>query len=492
MAASSTSLLASHARRAALTARWSIRAASTRSTTTTAASGCAGNGASRATRSTRACPRRSTISAFAYEDGDVAAPALRGRAALRGCAAQLFFTYRGAFFWRMQAGMGDVVFAPLYEVLQAARRALRVLPSPAQRRARDGATAGEHATSRRSSSTCRRACTAAASTSRSSTCDGLPCWPSAGLRRSSRRRAPARARARDFESHWEQRRAGDADASRSGATSTSSCSASGVGALPHVCARAGRARRRAGATMVDAREDGADAGVPVWLRRAWASSAGTHAPVNLSGLRRAVRHLGRHEPPVRRGTWRDAARPIAYFCSVLPDAGGRDAATPSVLPRSASEVRRNADPFLDRDVGHLWPGAVRATGGFRWELLVAPTPATRGAQRERARFDTSSGPRTSTRATATCCRCPGSIAYRISPLDMTLRQPDHRRRLDRRGFNAGCVEAAVMSGRLAATRFRSSRRWRSSSATTIPEHRHVADHERIARRRTHRRTGTVD
>ena len=33
-------------------------------------------------------------------------------------AARLFFTYRGAIFWKMQAGMGDVVFAPLYEVLR--------------------------------------------------------------------------------------------------------------------------------------------------------------------------------------------------------------------------------------------------------------------------------------------------------------------------------------------------------------------------------------
>ena len=35
----------------------------------------------------------------------------------------MFFTYRGAFFWRMNAGMGDVVFAPLYQVLK--RRGVR-------------------------------------------------------------------------------------------------------------------------------------------------------------------------------------------------------------------------------------------------------------------------------------------------------------------------------------------------------------------------------
>ena len=29
-----------------------------------------------------------------------------------------FFTYRGAFFWKMQAGMGDTIFGPMYEVLR--------------------------------------------------------------------------------------------------------------------------------------------------------------------------------------------------------------------------------------------------------------------------------------------------------------------------------------------------------------------------------------
>ncbi|HEY1534627.1 MAG TPA: NAD(P)-binding protein, partial [Polyangiaceae bacterium] len=54
--------------------------------------------------------------AFAYEDGDLARPGIAAGQALRG-AVRAFFTYRGAFFWKMQAGMGDVVFAPFYEVL---------------------------------------------------------------------------------------------------------------------------------------------------------------------------------------------------------------------------------------------------------------------------------------------------------------------------------------------------------------------------------------
>src|SRR5690606_3707338 len=60
--------------------------------------------------------------AFAYENGDPARPRLAAAAALRG-AMRMFFTYRGSLFWRMSAGMGDIVFAPLYEVLK--RRGVR-------------------------------------------------------------------------------------------------------------------------------------------------------------------------------------------------------------------------------------------------------------------------------------------------------------------------------------------------------------------------------
>lgn len=58
---------------------------------------------------------------FAYRDGDVERPALAAGVALRG-ALRMFLGYRGAMFWRMRSGMGDTVFAPLYKVLKDAPR----------------------------------------------------------------------------------------------------------------------------------------------------------------------------------------------------------------------------------------------------------------------------------------------------------------------------------------------------------------------------------
>jgi uncharacterized protein with NAD-binding domain and iron-sulfur cluster len=55
---------------------------------------------------------------FGYEKGMGSRPSLEAGTAVNGIL-RLFFTFKGALFWEMQAGMGDVVFAPTYEVLKA-------------------------------------------------------------------------------------------------------------------------------------------------------------------------------------------------------------------------------------------------------------------------------------------------------------------------------------------------------------------------------------
>ena len=54
---------------------------------------------------------------FAYVGGNLDRPRLAAGVAIRG-GFRMFFTYRGAAFWRMCSGMGDAVFAPLYAVLE--------------------------------------------------------------------------------------------------------------------------------------------------------------------------------------------------------------------------------------------------------------------------------------------------------------------------------------------------------------------------------------
>lgn len=55
-------------------------------------------------------------SIFAFKDGSYELPNLAAGAGLRGLL-RLSGTYKEAFAWKMQAGMGDTIFAPFYEVL---------------------------------------------------------------------------------------------------------------------------------------------------------------------------------------------------------------------------------------------------------------------------------------------------------------------------------------------------------------------------------------
>ncbi|MBD2596763.1 NAD(P)-binding protein [Nostoc spongiaeforme FACHB-130] len=54
---------------------------------------------------------------FSYENGNVERPNLAAGIGLR-FFLRMLLAYKGAFFWKMQAGMGDTIFAPLYEVLR--------------------------------------------------------------------------------------------------------------------------------------------------------------------------------------------------------------------------------------------------------------------------------------------------------------------------------------------------------------------------------------
>ena len=55
---------------------------------------------------------------FGYEDADPARPRFSAGLGLQ-LATKMLMGYRGALFWKMQAGMGEVVFAPLFQLLRA-------------------------------------------------------------------------------------------------------------------------------------------------------------------------------------------------------------------------------------------------------------------------------------------------------------------------------------------------------------------------------------
>ena len=305
-----------------------------------------------------------------YEDGDLNRPRLSAGQGVRG-SLRTFFGYRGAFMWRMRAGMGDVVFAPLYEALRrgvgfeffhrltnvglpparpegsAAQDWVQSLTFDVQARTRDGAAYAPLVD-----------------------VAGRPCWPSqpdfAQLQDGER----LAAEGCNFESHWDRRRAGeltlevtkDFDLVVLGV---------GLGVIPHICpeilARDERWRR-----MTQEVKTIASQAFQVWLTEDL-ESLGWPGPAYITGAFAKpfdtwcdMAHVVPEE------AWAVRPKTSVYFCAVLPDPpqppGDDDVGYPA---RRAEEVRENAVDFLAGPIQEAWPQAFGADGQFRWDILAA-------------------------------------------------------------------------------------------------------------------------
>jgi uncharacterized protein with NAD-binding domain and iron-sulfur cluster len=388
---------------------------------------------------------------FSYEDGDSAKPKIAAGQALRSMV-RAFFTYRGSFFWRMQAGMGDVVFAPFYEVLR--RRGVRFeffhrlenvrLVDPS--RLRDGESPHVDALELDVQAEVR-----GGEYQPLVDVGGLPCWPSAPDYRQLVDGERLAGEGWSFESHWDRRKVGTKTL-RVGVDFDLVVLGVGLGAVPYVC-REIVARDPRWRAMVDHVKTVATQAFQVWMRADMEELGWTAPAITLSGFVEPfdtwadMRHL------IARERWDEPPRALAYFCNVLPDAAAPESRLPDDYPALQREqVRRNAIDFLNRHIVHLWPKALRRVGEFRWDVLAAP-PASehaRGATADETRFASQFWTANVNPSDRYALTLPGSSAYRISPLDRTYDNLTIAGDWTACGFNAGCVEAAVMSGMLAA------------------------------------------
>lgn len=390
--------------------------------------------------------------ALAYEDGDPERPAIAAGTALRG-TLRFFFSYRGSPLWKMRAGMGDVVFAPFYEVLR--RRGVTFKFFHRLRNVRL-ADPGKLAPGEKQYVDALEFDVQAETPGGREyrplvSVRGMQCWPSEPDYRQLKGGQRFRREKRDFESHWDQRRASTLE-QRVTRDFDFVVLGVGIGALPHVCSEivASNPRWRA---MVDRVKTVATQAFQIWLNTDLQDLGWELPPVTLTSFVKPFdtwADMG-HLVPVE--SWRsNPPRTVAYFCNVLADPArepdDRDIDYPDLR---REEVRRNAIAFLDRDIQHLWPRAERSSGGFCWDFLVDPEAAGKAKRTATsARFDTQFWTANVNPSDRYSLSLPGSLEYRISPLDNTYDNLTIAGDWTDCSLNLGCVEAAVMSGRLAA------------------------------------------
>lgn len=389
--------------------------------------------------------------ALAYEAGNPLRPGLAAGQALRG-SLRMFFTYRGAIFWKMKAGMGDVVFAPFYEVLKRRGVKFEFFHRLENVRIADPGSLGPSERSYVSALEFDVQAETVDAAEYQPLIDvrGLPCWPSEPHFAQLRDGETLQREEWDFESHWDRRRARgkvlrvteDFDFVVLGVS---------VGVIPHVC-RELIERDQRWRDMVDHVKTVASQAFQIWMDADMSALGWNEAPVTLSSFVKPFDTWADMHHVLPAESWQRQPRALAYFCNVLaddPDEPDRTAASYPAARRA--EVHANAVQFLRNDIRHLWPGAVGSDGAFRWDLLCDPsdTPGDTTVSGE-SRFATQYWRANINPTDRYVLALPGSLKYRISPLDNTYDNLTIAGDWTDCGFNEGCVEAAVMSGRLAA------------------------------------------
>jgi uncharacterized protein with NAD-binding domain and iron-sulfur cluster len=367
---------------------------------------------------------------FSHEDGDPARPRF---AAGWGVflSSKLWFDYKGAIFWKMRAGMGDVVFAPLYQALVARGVRFRFLT-----------TVRELVPSADGSSV------KSVVVDEPALAPGLdeyrPLVPVKGL--------PC------FAAEPDGRQLAAADRPRAGVSRELRCGEDFdllVFAIPPAMARlvCGRlaGQRRDWQDMLERIATVPTHAFQVWLTPDERSLGWTHPGTTMSAFAKpfdtwaSMSHLAELED------WGDGASPgtVGYFCSTLRDIGAEAPADAGL------RTRRAAVHFLERHSRRFWPNAVDpGTGGFRWEYLCADGDVT-GVDRFDAQYWTANTDPSDRYVQS----LPGTDRYRLradrSGYDNLVLAGDWTDC----GINAGCIEAAVVSGLQAANALRGDPHW---------------------------------
>ena len=353
---------------------------------------------------------------FAYRGGDKSRPSLAAGKGLQSLL--MMINYEGSFMWRMRAGMGDVVFAPLYLALKQRGVKFHFFSRVTQLRLMPGRPIIDRVELTRD----------AAPTGGPAAYEPIElagewwCWPAAPDRAQLAGSSPAD------------------EALERGVDFDEVVLAIPLGALPEICRELAVASPRF-RLMLERGETVQTKGLQLWLTKTIKELQGTPGRDDLDPPSTAyaepfdtycdMSHLLEAELYGRA----DGPQAVAYFCAVLPD---REAG------KAQESVRAGALEFLEGQAAAIWPHAVRE-GEFDWDVLFDPHGRT-GRGRLGAQYL-----RANVAATDRYVTTPaGTVDARLDPDQSGFENLTLAGDWTHNGIDGGCVEAAVISGEWAA------------------------------------------
>ncbi len=352
---------------------------------------------------------------------------------------KMFLEYRGAIFWKMAAGMGDIVFAPLYQALS--RRGVRFeffhrvdsLHISADGSSIEAVTIGRQAHLRPGVEGYEPLVRLA----------GLPCFPAAP--QGDQLDAAGEIERQPLESQFCEWPDAERRVLRDGEDYDVIVFGIALGMVPAVCAELIE-RRRPWRAMVENVTTTATQALQLWLREDERTLGWPHAGTAVSAYEQPLHTWASMAQLIEVECWPAADRPetIAYFCGAFDAPWPPPGDARAYVQAQRTRVRENAIELLERHLPHLLPG-VASDGAFRWELLCG-----RNGHRGRDAIDTQFW-LANVDASDRYVQCsPGSDRHRLRPDESGFENLVLAGDWTDNGLNAGCIEAATISGLQAA------------------------------------------
>jgi uncharacterized protein with NAD-binding domain and iron-sulfur cluster len=378
---------------------------------------------------------------FAYEDGDPDRPSFAAGQAVFLTALALF-QYKGAIFWKMTAGMGDIVIAPIYQVLRQRgvqfeffhrldalhlddrRLAIDAIKLGRQVRLAEGADCYEPLTKVR----------------------GLPVFPSVPLTEqlADREQMPCGGW-HSLETHWSDHGDAETRVLRRGVDFDHVVLGVSLGMLP-IVARELIEDRLEWREMTSRMRTVATKAFQIWLRPDEPSLGWSQPAVTISAYLPPFETWASMPQTLWSEDWPERDRPgtVAYYCGTLDAPWPTTELGAGYLRRYRQQAHQQATDYVEQNLRTFFPRAF-TDQGFDWHLLSGVNGERGSAALATQHLSVNVDP--SDRYVQSL---PGTERYRLRPDESGYDNLVLAGDWTDCGMNAGCIEAAVMSGLEAA------------------------------------------
>jgi uncharacterized protein with NAD-binding domain and iron-sulfur cluster len=373
---------------------------------------------------------------FGYEKGHLERPTVAAGVGML-LVGLMFFTYKGAIFWKMTAGMGDIVMAPIYEALH--RRGVHFeffhrvdsLHLDASHQHIDAVTMGRQAWLAEGVDHYDPLMRV----------HGLPVFPKRPLAEQIQPRADLDG----LESHFGSRDDVETRVLRRGVDFDRVVLAVSLG-MVEVVAQELIADRPEWREMTEHVRTIGTQGIQIWLRPDH-SALGLAAPaITTSGYIPPIDTFSSMPQTLWAEDWpkHDDPQTVAYFCGALDVHWSPTIDQTAYVDRCHQIARTEAINFLDNLVGVHLPGAV-TENGFAWHLLAGVNGHRGEAALATQHLSVNVDP-----SDRYVLSIPGTDEYRLRPDESGYENLVLAGDWTDSGLNSGCIESAVLSGLQAA------------------------------------------